>query len=157
MLSTIIGAILTLIIGIVFNKLLWTVIFYISFASLRSQCGGYHASTLIKCKIVFGTIVILNILLSGLTQNISAFFSIPLILVDFIVMIKYSPSENENKIMDNADIKKHKLIGIAVFCFWTLLSILFYFVVPELFWVINWSIFSVSALILYNCIRRIKT
>lgn len=154
--STIIGVILTLAIGIIFNKLLWTVIFYLAFSSLRSQCGGYHASTLIKCKITFSIIIVLNILLSELTQNLNAFVAIPLVSVGLILLLKYAPSGSGDKVADIEDVKKQKIISIAVFSFWTLLSIILYFIASELFWVISWSMFSVVALMLYNCVRRDK-
>ena len=153
LLSTALGALLTLFIGIVSGRLLWAAVFYISFTTLRSQCGGYHASTTIKCKIIFGGIVILNLLLSGLTWDLNALFAVPMILTDYIVIIKYAPAENENKLMDGDDIKRHKLLSIILLCFWTLISIILYFILPELFWVINWSILSASVLVLYNHIH----
>ncbi len=154
--STIIGVVLTLMIGIIFNKLLWTVFFYLTFSSLRSQCGGYHASTLIRCKITFGIIIISNILLSALTQNFSVFFAFFLEAISLIILIKYAPSMSLDKVADIGNVKKQKIISIVVFSFWTVLSIILYFIDSELFWVIIWSIFSAVTLMLYNCIRRKK-
>lgn len=154
--STIIGVILTIAIGIIFNKLLWTVIFYLAFSSLRSQCGGYHASTLIRCKISFCFTIILNVLLSGMTQDMNAFVAIPLLSVSLILLIKYSPSGSEDKVIDIEDVKKQKLVSIAVFVFWTFLSIILYFIASELIWVISWSIFSAVSLMLYNSVKEGK-
>ena len=43
--SSIIGFVLTLIIGFIFKSVMQTMIFYIVFVILRSLTGGYHASS----------------------------------------------------------------------------------------------------------------
>lgn len=48
--SSIIGFLITLAIGLLFDSLINAMIFYVIFISLRSMTGGYHAKTYLKCN-----------------------------------------------------------------------------------------------------------
>lgn len=50
--SQILYFIIALIVGILFNVILQSIVFYISFQFIRRYAGGYHASTEIRCEIM---------------------------------------------------------------------------------------------------------
>ena len=53
MLSSISYALIFILISIVTNTLFESLIFFVGFYVVRSFCGGYHASTYLRCHILF--------------------------------------------------------------------------------------------------------
>ncbi len=51
--SSIIGFVITCLIGLLFRMLMQTMLFYVIFILLRSMTGGYHAKTYLKCNFIF--------------------------------------------------------------------------------------------------------
>ncbi len=148
--STLLGILTAFVIGLLTQRLLWVAVFFACFASLRSQCGGYHAKTVLRCKLSFGTAIFLNIFLTYLTRDMDMLFGLPLFVIGLGVIIALAPADREDKDMDQSEKRKHKILSLIIFALWTAAGVIMYFNAPEFFWVIGWAIFSASALLLFN-------
>ncbi len=113
MISTLIGMIETLIIGVVLNSILLSVVFYIVFTSLRFFTGGYHADTYLNCKIIFGITCLMSTIISKYFYSI---FKMPYIiimgLIYLIIVILLCPCENKHKKLTEQIKRKNKIISI---------------------------------------------
>lgn len=100
--SSIIGFILILIIGLIFKSLMQALIFYIIFIILRSFTGGYHASSYLKCNLIFSIVASLVIFFSKAATEVR--FSTSIINILFLpalsVFIWLAPIENPNKLIE---------------------------------------------------------
>lgn len=100
--SSIIGFILILIIGLIFKSLMQALIFYIIFIILRSFTGGYHASSYLKCNLIFSIVASLVIFFSKAATEVR--FSTGIINILFLpalsVFIWLAPIENPNKLIE---------------------------------------------------------
>ena len=97
--SSIIGFVLTLIIGFIFKSVMQTMIFYIVFVILRSLTGGYHASSYWKCNLLFSMITVCVIFFSKAATEVQS--SVGIISILFLpavsVFLWLAPIENHNK------------------------------------------------------------
>ena len=100
--SSIIGFILILIIDLIFKSLMQALIFYIIFIILRSFTGGYHASSYLKCNLIFSIVASLVIFFSKAATEVR--FSTGIINILFLpalsVFIWLAPIENPNKLIE---------------------------------------------------------
>jgi len=101
-LETIIGKVVTisllLITGLLLNKPVESVMYYICFKYSRKQAGGYHASTYTKCNSLYLITFIVCILLSNIII-ISNFENLTFIIISISVLgsvILLSPINNHN-------------------------------------------------------------
>lgn len=97
--SSLIGFILVIIIGIIFKSLMQIMIFYVIFLALRSMTGGYHASTYLKCNTIFSFISMFTLLFSKASSEIH--LSVGIITLFFVpavaIFLRLAPVENPNK------------------------------------------------------------
>ncbi|MDD6827896.1 MAG: accessory gene regulator B family protein [Oscillospiraceae bacterium] len=97
--SSIIGFALVLIIGLIFKSLMQALIFYIVFIILRSFTGGYHASSYLKCNLVFSITASLVIFFSKAATEVQFSTGVinSLFLPALSVFLWLAPIENPNK------------------------------------------------------------
>lgn len=69
--STLVNLFWILVIGVIYNEVLMVLISFFIFASVRTQCGGYHASTYFKCNVYL--IIVFNLILLS-THYFEAFY-----------------------------------------------------------------------------------
>ena len=69
LLSTLIGFGSIFIIGLIFGKLLETLVFSLIFSILRSFTGGYHATTPLKCNLTYISCYFSTILFSEIFEK----------------------------------------------------------------------------------------
>lgn len=100
--SSIIGFALVLIIGLIFKSLMQALIFYIVFIILRSFTGGYHASSYLKCNLVFSIAASLVIFFSKAATAVQFSTGVinSLFLPALSVFIWLAPIENPNKTIE---------------------------------------------------------
>lgn len=105
MLFIILNLITTLVIGILFNKILEIIVFMITYISIRIYAGGYHARTKLKCYIfsVLMLIIVCYILKTELLNN-RLLIIISTIIASYIIL-SLAPVEDENKPLDKIEIK----------------------------------------------------
>lgn len=96
--SSVIFFSLTLLLGIIFNIILSSIVFYIAFFIIRQYAGGYHAASEIRCNIITCCLILISIVLIKLS-TIYNFNNILLLSVflSFICIFLYSPLDTCEK------------------------------------------------------------
>lgn len=115
-LSAILHIVTIIILGVCFEMLIESIVFYGSFISIRKFAGGYHAKNPTFCYL-FSVISSVSILyLINYLSNISSiyltltFFLLVMICVILIIII--SPIDNDNKTMNYKEKKVYKKIVV---------------------------------------------
>lgn len=126
--SSLIGFVITLIIGLIFNVLIQTVIFYVVFISLRSMTGGYHAETYLKCNLVFSLVTLFVVIFSkaACEMQMPGGILTLLFLPSVTSFIWIAPVENINKPIDNKKRVYWKITAVVTSVLLYILSLLLY-------------------------------
>lgn len=113
LMSSIIGVILVISIGILIDSFVESLIYIISLMLIRSFSGGYHAKTYFKCNLIYISCFMISIFIYKwlLIINYDVFVLIITIL-SAIIMFLFAPIENQNKLIDYHNRKKYKIISI---------------------------------------------
>ena len=121
-----------LVLGICFNMLVESVMFYGSFISIRKFAGGYHAKTPSRCYLFS---VSVSVAVLCLIKAVYAFYSSSFILLLLIVELAcavfiffVSPLESENKPLNEKEEKLYRIVTRCVVAVLFVVSVfLFYF------------------------------
>jgi len=114
--SDLVSIIVILIIGLIFDRLICSIIFFLSFAIMREQSGGYHARTHIGCNLVLGintALVMTAVRFFGNNLRVAwglLIISAALGLTSFML---FAPREHENKKLEQYSkdaLKKRSII-----------------------------------------------
>ena len=126
--SSIIGFLITLAIGLLFDSLINAMIFYVIFISLRSMTGGYHAKTYLKCNFIFTTIALFVIVFSKAAYEIQTSFALLtfLFLPAETIIIWLAPVDNINKPIEEKKRVYWKITAVITSILLYVLSILLY-------------------------------
>ena len=122
-----VNLIISLIIGIAFNSLLYVFAFLCLYIPLRSFCGGWHADTFLKCTVVstailFGEVFFIKYLIQDC--NLSVILSI--FLICFIGILGLAPVQTATKPIGEAEKTAYrKKIYIIVIMHLMILLIMF--------------------------------
>lgn len=155
--SSIIGFVITCLIGLLFRMLMQTMLFYVIFILLRSMTGGYHAKTYLKCNFIFSIITLFIVTFSKAAYEMQISFGILtlLFLPSIAIFIWIAPVENVNKPIKAEKRVYWKSISIVTSVLLYLLSLLLYKSQHTLeATVIVMTIFSVSVLCMIPIIQK---
>ena len=155
--SSIIGFVITCLIGLLFRMLMQTMLFYVIFIILRSMTGGYHAKTYLKCNFIFSIITLFIVTFSKAAYEMQISFGILtlLFLPSIAIFIWIAPVENVNKPIKAEKRVYWKSISIVTSVLLYLLSLLLYKSQHTLeATVIVMTIFSVSVLCMIPIIQK---
>lgn len=155
--SSIIGFVITCLIGLLFRMLMQTMLFYVIFILLRSMTGGYHAKTYLKCNFIFSIITLFIVTFSKAAYEMQIYFGILtlLFLPSIAIFIWIAPVENVNKPIKAEKRVYWKSISIVTSVLLYLLSLLLYKSQHTLeATVIVITIFSVSILCMIPIIQK---
>lgn len=128
-LSAILHIVTIVILGLCFNMLIESIVFYGSFISIRKFAGGYHAKTPTRCYLfsIVSSIIILCLIALINSINSCAVMIVLTVIELFCVVLIFmiSPLDTENNPLNSNEKKVYRknacIISIGVF----LLSILF--------------------------------
>ena len=125
--SSIFNILLILLTSLLFRDVLSGVIFLLCFISLRIYSGGYHATTYLRCSIVFLLTYILveisHIFLSHyFLSNIR--FSEVLLLIFFLPVLIYAPVQNKHKKLDEKKKRKNKILSVIIYIILAVIALL---------------------------------
>ena len=115
--STLLGFIITIIIGTIFQMFSLSIIYYIMFVTIRQFTGGYHAKSYFKCNLTFSVVTMLVFSFTKIavyTKMYMMLYHILFLVLSFMIVWYYIPVENENKPLDQEQKKKNRHIGIAL-------------------------------------------
>ena len=155
--SSIIGFVITCLIGLLFRMLMQTMLFYVIFILLRSMTGGYHAKTYLKCNFIFSIITLFIVTFSKAAYEMQISFGILtlLFLPSIAIFIWIAPVETVNKPIKAEKRVYWKSISIVTSVLLYLLSLLLYKSQHTLeATVIVITIFSVSILCMIPIIQK---
>lgn len=155
------GMILTLnfitsiLIGVVFGKVLESIILLTTYIPLRSYAGGHHSSSSEKCYIVSSLIMIIWMCLLKF-QILSTSCCVIMLISGLIVCIILAPVEDKNKPLDNDEIqiyrKKSYIVLVIEICLWILLS----FIQHSVLKLIPLMVFTEAITLIIGKIKNIK-
>ena len=117
-LSSLIGTVLVIASGIIFNLFFESIIFSLALSGIRFFSGGYHAKTYLKCNIIyflsyFFTMIVYLLYHQYFTKYNAGTLSV-LITVSILIVALFSPVENKNKKIDDDQKVKFKLLSIII-------------------------------------------
>lgn len=113
--------------GLCFNMVLESLVFYCSFILIRKFAGGYHAKTPTRCylfSVISSIIVLLSIKLIGTLNDVYyVLLSIASCCAVFIIIV--APLDNENKPLNSKEKKIYKTISLLSSIVMLVLSLIF--------------------------------
>ena len=128
--------------------MLFFVIFYIVFWFSRGFCGGFHAHSVVLCKVTFMCVLILVLIMDLVLNNIESYYWFVLYLYSLIIVCAFAPVDNPNKRLTSYDIKRCKIISIILMVVWLVVMILFYSFDSKLYHIVALTLFFVANLML---------
>lgn len=153
--SSVISFLIVASVGVLTNRILESAVFYVVFVLTRHYCGGYHASTYLKCNIIF-TLIYLAVLLfsSILTEFYSVFYLGIFSFVYLSAIFGLAPIDSENKRLDDVEKKRVYKISVVLGFILVTVSLALYFILTGLSIVISLTLFSVTMLMVIEKLKR---
>lgn len=146
--STIIGITLILVLGLIINKLFYSIIFLISFIPIRMYSGGYHASSYVKCNLTLISLYLVTMSAVIYTPSVYVIkISTIMVIITIYIVLKYAPVDNENKKLTENRKKINKRITLFILSAFYLIGMVMYKINIQLFYTIIVTMFLVSILI----------
>lgn len=116
--SSLLNIFLILIFGLLVGDIVSAIIFLLCIIPLRSYCGGYHASTYLRCNLIFLLCFLSCHLMSELINSASQehikFINEMILLLSFIPTYIFAPVKNIHKILDRKQAVKCRYISFAI-------------------------------------------
>lgn len=137
---------IVLAVGFIFNKIITMLIFFAMFISVRLYTGGYHANTVLKCKVVFVLICISLVFLSEF--KFPYYLYILMMLLYVITSFFLAPIENYNKPLTSEEQMKYRRISIAMSIFWSIADVFSYFFAIKICTTITVTAFFITLLMI---------
>lgn len=125
--ADIVNYLIVIIIGMVFDRILESILFLISLCGLRQFCGGFHAKTFWLCRLSMMTTFACVILLTDLVLRTgqATIIIILLNLIDVIFISIFAPIEHPNKKLSDKQKHNNKIKSIIISISLTIASIVF--------------------------------
>lgn len=151
-LSAVIDFVIVLVIGAILHRMLIAFIFFTMFVSIRFYTGGFHASTYVKCKATFITILLIVLFCSSIKLSLGA---IILIMLQFLITVYcLSPIDNVNKPLDKKEKEKYHKISIIYSFLWSIADIIINFFIPSISSTIASTAFFITVLMIVEIYRK---
>ena len=116
---------ITLFIALVVNALIYTVLLLSTFILLRSQTGGFHASSHLRCNSIYFIAYILAIITIKYMPDSAIVYSVLVLgLVALLAVLRYSPLEHPNKPVSSKKKVKYRKTSIIFAVVFYALSVL---------------------------------
>ena len=156
--STLIGVLVTVSLGLLLDTLLETLTFYIVFCFTRFFCGGFHARCYFTCKLTFVAILVFVIVSDYLVSGIADYFWFIIYFYSLVIVCGFAPVENPNKTLTKQEKHRSKIISITEMGIWFVVMCIMYIVDCNLYHIVALTLFFVATLMLLGiyCERRAK-
>lgn len=143
----------SIVIGLIFGKVLESILLLAAYIPLRSYAGGHHSDSSEKCYVVSTLITVIWMLILKFLILPTSCWGI-ILLIGTVVCFVFSPVENFQKSLDEDETRvyrKRALIVLAVeICLWTCLT----FIVQAFVQVIPLSIFTEAIMLIMGKIKN---
>ena len=119
MISDAIVIIATIIIAWITDVLLYTFLMLLTFIVLRHRTGGFHASSHLRCNLIYFIAYLFYILvIKSISLNMAMYISGCICVFGFVIILKYAPIEHPNNpINENKKTKFRRQSVIFVIIF----------------------------------------
>ena len=143
----------SIVIGVIFGKVLESILLLAAYIPLRSYAGGHHSDSSEKCYVVSTLITVIWMLILKFLILPTSCWGI-ILLIGTVVCFVFSPVENLQKPLDEDETRvyrKHALIVLAVeICLWTCLT----FIVRVFVQVIPLSVFTEAIMLIMGKMKN---
>lgn len=150
-----------IVLGLVFNLLTESLVFYLSFIVIRKFAGGYHAKTPTRCYIVSIITIVLMLciikwilIINYLSIYYSLFFSE---LVCVLILCFLSPLDTENKLLNGKERTIYKIVSCVTSIAISLFSA--FLIVIEVYNIcvsLSFSIFTSTVLLIVRKVQLLQ-
>lgn len=106
-----------IVLGLVFNLLTESLVFYFSFIAIRKFAGGYHAKTPVRCyafSVISSIIMLCLIKYANSVGNIFTYLLIIFELLCVVLIILMSPLDTENNPLNSYEKKWYKTLAVLI-------------------------------------------
>lgn len=103
--------------GLYFNLLAESLVFYFSFIAIRKFAGGYHAKTRTRCYLFSVISSIIMLCLIKFVNSVSSIFTYLLIIFELlcvVMIISISPLDTENNLLNRHEKKWYKILSALI-------------------------------------------
>ena len=152
LMSRIIYAVFTVLVGIILGCFGESIIFYISFSVLRKYAGGFHASSEKRCLLFSTTSIIISLIFITLFKTYSiAVPGLVLSILAAITIVLLAPVDSKEKPLKSKERKRFRNIALTISVIY-LLSVIATFIVDFkiVFYPISSAIILESVLIILS-------
>lgn len=152
--SSVIGILTVLAIGLVSGRFWESVVFYIVFCFTRLFTGGFHASTYLRCKLTLAGTLVLVLVADWLLKEIVDYYWFILHFYCLVVVCGLAPIENPNKELTDRQKVRCKVISIIEMAVWLAVMFLFRSLNSELDHIVALTLFCVANLMLLGIHKK---
>lgn len=146
--SSVIGIIIVLVIGLISSKFWESIVFYIVFCFTRLFTGGFHAPNHLLCKITFAAALFAVLAVDWLLRGIEDYYWFVLHFYSLVIVCQFAPIEKPNKELTIRQKVKCKVVAIFTMAVWLAVMFLFRSLNSELDHIVALTLFCVSNLML---------
>ncbi len=107
-----VNILILLIMGVLFNKLFYSIVFLLCYCPIRQFAGGYHANNYTKCLLIFLFIFTLTMYTStNVGSQIYTLMTFIISTLNYVGIFILAPLEHRNNQLTLGEIKKYKKIA----------------------------------------------
>lgn len=104
-----------LLIGIIFDKVIHTIVFLSCYCTLRQFTGGYHARNYTECTLTFVVIYLITIFIdNNIDVDQYKYILILFLILSIIIIYKLSPMEHRNKPLSSSEKKHYRMVAMNI-------------------------------------------
>ena len=152
--SSLIGIIIVLAIGLISRKFWESVVFYTVFCFTRLFTGGFHAQSRLICKITSGGTLLVVLVVNWLLHGIEDYYWFVLHFYSFVIVCQFAPIEAPNTELKKHEKVRFKVISIIIMAVWLAVMFLFRVLGSELDHIVALTLFCVANLMLFEIYRE---
>lgn len=146
-----------ILIGGLIGKFVETILFIISFSSIRFFSGGYHANSYLKCFVVtmisYILILLMTNILSELSYSIIVLIALMIFVLSLILFIKICPVYSNGKTIFNPT--KQKKLSVIALCINIILSVALFSIHQNyMLIIVLLTMFTVDAMIIIEKLKQ---
>ncbi len=140
--------------GIIFDRILDSIVFLITLCGIRQFSGGFHAKTFTVCRLSFIATYIVVLIISYILSSLHIGYISLINVLCFMVISCFAPIEHPNKPMTALQKKENKIKSIITSAVMSVLSIIFVTMDMTIGVTISITLCAVVALMLVSLLMR---
>lgn len=121
--SSLLNVVLVLLCAVFTGDIINGITYLICLIPMRSYCGGYHASTYLKCNtamlVTFISVITVNFIITQLVGHEIIVLAV-LDILAFVPIWLFAPVKNPNKELDDKKARKCRCISVILYIFWSM-------------------------------------